>query len=171
MFRSKTGTERVEPDLSAEVQHDGDDTEIRLRGIINELSDDALRGAFADARSTVRINLRDVRRINSRGLAILVRLLDELHEQYRIEYAECSEVIVDQFQMLEFSRYGRMVSFFIRYRCERCGNEESRLVDVARDVSVTPNLDRVAAPAQECSGCCGTLVVDDSLDFVLDHLR
>lgn len=142
-------------------------TDLALRGSITEQAGFELEQAFQELRGRVRIDFAGVDRINSVGLGILMRLLDVASRQHEIEYVACSEVIVDHFQMLDFSRYGRITSFYSRYLCSRCRRHESKLLAV--DALQIRN-DRVEAPTYGCN-CGGTLRVDEALDFVIEHVR
>lgn len=142
-------------------------TEIALRGSITEQAALNLEAAFQDLRGNVRIDFGGVERINSVGLGILMRLLDLASRQHEIEYVCCSEVIVDHFQMLDFSRYGKIASFYSRYLCSRCRRHDSRLLEVAR---LEIRNETVEAPTFRCE-CGGTLRVDEALDFVIEHVR
>lgn len=144
-------------------------TDLELRGSITEQAAFALEQAFLDLRGNVRIDFAGVDRINSVGLGILMRLLDVASRQHEIVYVNCSEVIVDHFQMLDFSRYGRITSFYSRYFCGRCHKQESRLLDVDR-LNIRPELGIVEAPTHPCD-CGGTQRVDEALDFVVEHIK
>jgi hypothetical protein len=71
--------------------------------------------------------------------------------------------------MLDFSRYGRIASMFVRYECETCGAQNTVLLDVKKDLRRTKERGIVAPPI-ECR-CGGSLVVGESLDFVAEHVR
>src|SRR5262245_34710538 len=90
----------------------GEGMELRLSGRIDESSAPQLESAFSKLHGRARLDLRDVERINSYGLGILMRLLDRLTKEAIVEFSRLSEVMVDHFQMLDFSRYGRIISFY-----------------------------------------------------------
>ncbi len=135
------------------------------------LIDQAGTAAFEELSSAtlkplIEISFRGVTRINSYGIGLLMKFLGRRSRDHRIEYWECPEVIVDQFQMLDFSRYGRIRSFFVRYRCETCFHEELRLLNTG---DVRAEGSEVFAPVFPCT-CGQKQEVDELLDFLLDHL-
>jgi anti-anti-sigma regulatory factor len=142
-------------------------TEIRFRGRITEASTEAMTEAFSDPVGLVRLDL-EVERINSFGLGVLTKLLAASAQNHPIEFTRCSEMIVDSIQILGLSRYGRLISFFSRYLCDRCSKEDMRLLDIARDLVVSADGSEVRAPLYRCD-CGGSLRVDEALDFVTEH--
>ena len=144
-------------------------TEIRLAGTIDHTSTDEFARAFEQIAPTVCLDLRDVKYVSSYGIGLLIRHLSAISRRHRVEFARCSEAMVDQFQMLQFSSYGRITSFMARYACSRCNRTDVILLDVGRDLKVDREQRAVHAPEMPCS-CGGKLSVDDSLEFVLDHV-
>lgn len=141
-------------------------TEIILGGVVDDHARTLFEGLRTSARR-IRFTLRDVTRITSSGVVAFLRLVSGMRVDHEIEFAQCSSIVVDQLQMLEFSRYGRIVSFFATYVCGSCGEEDNRLLAVA-ELGVGDD-GTVQAPSAWCS-CGGPLIVDDSLDFVREHL-
>ncbi|MBI2568994.1 MAG: hypothetical protein HYV63_18405 [Candidatus Schekmanbacteria bacterium] len=159
----------LDSDFEASVRHDPGCTEITLKGTIDEDSPQELDRAFRDLGPRVRICFREVTKINSCGIEELMKVLHEVANEHKVEFAECPEVIVDQFQMMDFSMYGRITSFFIRYLCDKCAAEKMLLLDVDRDLRIDHDTREVEAPTFDCS-CGGTLRIDDYLDFLDDHI-
>lgn len=153
--------------LEVAKSRDGEFTTIVLAGVIDEAASQALSSAFTDVDGVVRVNFRGINRINSYGIGLLMKHLSQIFRDHRVEFVECSETIVDQFQMLDFSVYGRITSFMIRYFCPSCSAEEGRLLSIS-DVSTGPD-GTLGAPQFDCS-CGGALRIDDSLEFLADHL-
>src|SRR5688572_26004591 len=85
--------------------------DIFIKGHIGEQALADLENAFSHPRGVLKIDFSGVERINSLGLGILMRLLESTSRDHEIQYVACPEVIVDHFQMLDFSRYGHIVSF------------------------------------------------------------
>jgi anti-anti-sigma regulatory factor len=141
--------------------------ELRLRGILDEHAIGALENAFLKLRDhRVRIDFSGVVRTSSFGLGVLMRLLNVISRDNPVEFARLSEVMVDHFQMLDFSRYGRIVSFDSRYYCARCGREDWRLVQVDE---LGRNGEEYVAPTHPCS-CGSRMEIDESLDFLAEHV-
>ena len=153
--------------LKVDVEHEGNETRLALAGRVDENAAPALEQAFHQIRGLVKMDLERVTRINSYGIGILMRNLNRVSRDHAIEFERCSEVVVDQFQMLDFSTYGRITSFYARYICNHCNREPSVLLDVAADIKVDG--DAVVARSHRCK-CGGEMTVDDPLEFVLDHL-
>jgi ABC-type transporter Mla MlaB component len=153
--------------LKVDVEHHGEETRLALAGRVDETAGSALEDAFRDLRQLVKMDLERVTRINSYGIGLLMRNLNRVSRDHAIEFERCSEVVVDQFQMLDFSTYGRITSFYARYVCDRCNREPSVLLDVATDIKVENG--EVSARTYRCK-CGGEMTVDDPLEFVLDHI-
>jgi anti-anti-sigma regulatory factor len=151
-------------ELDIQVRQAKGRTTVVLAGVIDETSAEALSAAFLRVEAILEINFRGISRINSYGIGLLMKHFGQLSRSHRIEFVECSATIVDQFQMLDFSMYGRIGSFFIRYYCARCGAEEDRLLQVGEDISAEK------APPDFVCDCGGRLEVDEALDFLAEHL-
>jgi anti-anti-sigma factor len=95
--------------LAVTVTHSGDRTEIQLTGEIDHFGASEFAGAFATLKKTVCINLGNVRYISSYGVGLMLKQMAAISREHKVEFAECTEMMVDQFQMLQFSRYGRIV--------------------------------------------------------------
>ncbi len=143
-------------------------TTIMIAGVLDETSQRALEAAFAELDDLIELNLRGVKRINSYGIGMLMKHLSRVSRDHRIEFVECSEMIVDQFQMLDFALYGRIKSLFMRYYCSRCRREDVKLLDLEQDIRVRDD-GEIMAPEYPCS-CTGRLAADESLEFLADHL-
>ena len=155
--------------LIVTVTHSDDRTEIRFEGEIDHFAFTEFDSAFAILRKTVCINLGNVSYISSYGVGLILRQMATISREHRVEFAECTEMIVDQFQMLQFSRYGRITSFQARFACAKCERTEVRLLDVKRDLKIDATSREVHAPELACS-CGGQLCVDDSIEFIIDYM-
>lgn len=155
--------------LSVTVSHADQRTELRFSGEIDHFGAGAFADAFATLRKKVCINLGNVRYISSYGVGLMLRQMAVISREHEVEFAECTELMVDQFQMLQFSRYGRITSFQARFVCSSCQRTEVRLLDVKRDLRIDTASREVHVVALAC-GCGGELVVDDSLEFVLEYM-
>lgn len=154
--------------LRVDIEQSPDETRLALSGRVDETAGPALEEAFNQLRPRVRIDLERVTRINSYGIGLLMRNLNRASRDHAIEFERCSEVVVDQFQMLDFSTYGRITSFYARYICSRCTREPSVLLEVEGDIGVSAD-GEVTARSYRCK-CGGDMTVDDPLEFVLDHI-
>jgi len=154
--------------LTVTVESCGDRIVIHFAGRIDHASAEKFTGAFEKLRGTVCLNLRKVTYISSYGVGLLIRKLSAISSEHKVEFAECSETMVDQFQMLQFSRYGKITSFQARHVCARCNRMELVLL-TQRDLQIDREKSAVRSPAFPCV-CGGQLAVDDSLEFMLDHV-
>ena len=154
--------------FSAAVKQSGHRTEIRLAGTIDHTSTEELARALEHLAPAVCLDLHAVERITSYGVGLLIRHLSVLSRNHKLEFARCSETMVDQFQMLKFSAYGRITSFQARYLCSRCQRTDSILLEVGK-LAIDTKTGEVRAPTFTCR-CGGYSEVDDSLEFVVEHL-
>jgi anti-anti-sigma regulatory factor len=164
MFKSQPPKQRLE----TQVRYADGGTHISLKGIIDEPTSTILEDAFSGLVGKVSIDLGGVERVTSYGLGVLMRLLSAASKVHKIEYVACSEIIVDQFQMLDFSRYGRIASMFVRYECEHCSATATKLVHVKNDL-VRSASGAIEAPPMSCR-CGGKMRSQESLDFVTEHV-
>jgi len=151
------------------IQHTADRSVIKLAGAINHTSADDFARAFEDLRPSVELDLHEVTSISSYGVGLLIRHLSPASKHHKIEFARCSETMVDQFQMLQFRAYGRITSFRARYACPQCQRTDSVLLEVDK-LAVDKRSRQVSAPVYPCV-CGGRLEVDDSLEFVVEHTQ
>jgi anti-anti-sigma regulatory factor len=141
--------------------------ELVLRGVIDERATTQLEKVFEHLRDKhLQINFKDVERTTSFGIGVLMRSLHRRSSTYRVEFRELSERMVDLFRMLDFAPYGRIMSFYSRYHCARCGREDVLLLHIH---ALTKKGSEIVAPSHRCK-CGGTLVIEDSLDFLLDEV-
>ena len=155
--------------LSVTVSHSDHRTELRFAGEIDHFGANAFADAFTTLRKTVSINFSGVRYISSYGVGLMLRQLSSVSREHDVEFADCTELMVDQFQMLQFSRYGRITSFQARFACAACQRTEVRMLDVKRDLRVDAASREVHASGLACT-CGSQLVVDDSLEFILEYM-
>src|SRR5688500_15871345 len=138
--------------FSAVVKQSEQRTEIRLAGTIDHTSTEDLARSLEKLAPTVCLDLHAVERITSYGVGLLIRHLSTISRNHKVEFARCSETMVDQFQMLKFSAYGRITSFQARYLCSRCQRTSSVLLEVKK-LEVDPASHEVHAPVFACH--CG----------------
>jgi hypothetical protein len=158
---------KAQRSFRVEVQRKSGTTIIALRGRITEEATEELERAFQDLSGIVCLDL-EVDSVNSYGFLTLVRLMDAAARRHTIEFARCSEIMVDYIQMLNLRKYGRLTSFFAIYICARCEREDLVLVDVAKDLQIDRERGSIEARVLRC-GCGGALKIDEPLEFLLDH--
>ena len=101
---------------------------ISVSGVIDEHSD--FTGIFDGIEASCVIDMGGIRRINSCGVREWVNIMRTTDME--IEYVNCPTAVVEQFNMVpEFlGKNARVKSFYARYYCEDCDNEENFLLDV-----------------------------------------
>ncbi len=110
------------------IERDGN--VIRVSGIIDEHSD--FTGIFDGLDGKVIIDMDGIKRINSCGVREWVNMIKSC--DLDIEYISCPTAVVEQFNMVpEFlGRNAVVKSFYARYYCEECDNEQNFLLEVEK---------------------------------------
>jgi hypothetical protein len=117
-------------------------------------------------RGTVAFQLAEVRRINSCGVREWVNFVRDLPHVTDLSFSHCSPAIVTQLNMIyNFRGSARIRSFYAPYVCERCGQEEEKLVDVP-----SPTSGRHELPSFGCSQCGSAMEFDDLPERYLSFL-
>ena len=112
-------------------------TKISLSGAIDEWADlDALFEEIPP-RSSVVIDLSQVKRISSVGVRVWICFMEKLKQhEMPAELAGCSVVIVRQMNMIsQFRGHGLVRSAYAPYYCAKCNKEQLRLIDLGADVA------------------------------------
>jgi anti-anti-sigma regulatory factor len=106
------------------------------------------------------LDLAGVTFINSLGVRDWIRMQAAATQGgIQIELRRVAEVIIHQLNMIIATRgTARVTSFFAPYACDRCGREESLLIDA---VASAPRLAQLEAPAMTCPECGGPMAFND----------
>jgi len=106
------------------------------------------------------LDLAGVTFINSLGVRDWIRMQNEATRQgLVIELRRVSEPIIHQLNMIIATRgTARVTSFFAPYACDRCGREESLLVDA---VANAQRLATLEPPPMTCPECGGQMAFND----------
>jgi len=145
-IKERPGLTTVE--FVGEIDENADFIELRRR----------LRGAVA-------FQLAEVRRINSCGVREWVNFVRDLPHVTDLSFSHCSPAIVTQLNMIyNFRGAARIRSFYAPYVCEKCGQEEEKLVDVPSTGSSHE------LPSFACSQCGATMEFDDLPERYLSFL-
>jgi hypothetical protein len=108
-------------------------------------------------RGAVAFQLAEVRRINSCGVREWVNFVRDLPHVTDLSFSHCSPAIVTQLNMIyNFRGAARIRSFYAPYVCDRCGQEEEKLVDVSSQATSGHEL-----PSFTCT--CGAVMEFDDL--------
>ncbi|HEY5926629.1 MAG TPA: STAS domain-containing protein [Kofleriaceae bacterium] len=106
------------------------------------------------------LDLGGVTFINSLGVRDWIRMQTAASQQgIHIELRRVAEVIIHQLNMIIATRgTARVTSFFAPYACDRCGREESLLIDA---VAHAQQLAQLLPPAMTCPECGGPMAFND----------
>ncbi len=140
---------------------------VRIAGEINERFDPRaiIQGPAA---SIVVFDLDQLVRISSFGLSQWVLALEGLTADYYC-FVRVRPAIVDQFNMVRaFAQRGELVSLYAPFRCPRCDEVVSLLVDLRRDFALLEALD---FPPLRCARCQETTELDELPDLYFRYVR
>jgi len=132
---------------------------LMLAGSIDETAD--LMGLLGQARGgRLALDLGGVTFINSLGVRDWIRMQATATQQgTAIELRRVAEVVIHQLNMIIATRgTARVTSFFAPYACDRCGREDSLLVDA---VASAAGLARLEPPPMTCPECGGPMAFND----------
>jgi anti-anti-sigma regulatory factor len=106
------------------------------------------------------LDLAGVTFINSLGVRDWIRMQAAATQQrIQIDLRRVAEVIIHQLNMIIATRGTSTVSsFFAPYACDRCGREESLLVDANAHGA---QLAKLHPPAMTCPECAGPMAFND----------
>jgi hypothetical protein len=106
------------------------------------------------------LDLAGVTFINSLGVRDWIRMQAAATQQkIQIEMRRVAEVIIHQLNMIIATRgTSRVSSFFAPYACDRCGREESLLIDAVANAQL---LSKLTPPAMTCPECSGPMAFND----------
>ncbi len=107
------------------------------------------------------LDLGGITFINSLGVRDWIRMQAAATQSgIQIELRRVAEVIIHQLNMIIATRgTARVTSFFAPYACDKCGREESLVVDAIASASELAQLEK--PPAMTCPECAETMVFND----------
>jgi anti-anti-sigma regulatory factor len=106
------------------------------------------------------LDLAGVTFINSLGVRDWIRMQAAATQAgVQMELRRVAEVIIHQLNMIIATRgTARVTSFFAPYACDKCGREESLLVDA---VTHAQPLSQLQPPTMTCPECAGQMAFND----------
>jgi anti-anti-sigma regulatory factor len=106
------------------------------------------------------LDLGGVTFINSLGVRDWIRMQAAATQGgIRIELRRVAEVIIHQLNMIIATRgTAQVTSFFAPYACDRCGREESLLIDAVANAT---QLAQLSPPPMTCPECGGQMAFND----------
>jgi hypothetical protein len=129
---------------------------IYLSGIIDENADLSFFSDISTDGAVTRLNLKNVRRINSYGVRSWIEAIRSVRSLAPLELHECPPSVVDQINMVAgFAGRGKVISFYAPMACDGCDHEEDRLFFV-EDFKKAGKL-----PDVPCPSCGRRMEVDD----------
>jgi hypothetical protein len=149
--------------MHIEVTPGAGSTEVRISGVVDE---NAEFWALERLSGRVRIDLREVRRLNSYGCRKWVEAMRRLAGRAQPTFVACSPAVVDQLNTTYgFLGSGAVESFIGVMHCERCDKSFDHLF-ATREVRELDGLPEVACPK-----CRDVAALDDIEDSYLLFLR
>jgi len=134
----------------------GSITYLAMHGILDENFEGAKVAASVRTKKLV-VSLREVRRFASWGMAEWMNFLRATAE-HDLYLVECSTYAVNQMNLVTgLLGHGKLVSFYLPYRCGGCGEEFETLMVVPRDRAAIRDL---ADSERACATCGGSARVD-----------
>jgi hypothetical protein len=134
-----------------------------VSGVIDENADLSFLETLS---APTRLNMKDVRRINSYGVRAWIEAIRKVPAGVPLDFVECSSAVIDQTNMVAgFLGRGKVSSFFAPMVCSNCGRECDELFH-------TDEYQREGRlPDVSCDRCGGALVVDDLEEHYLLFAR
>jgi len=150
--------------FSWQVSFEGGKQIVSLSGVLRGDSDvEPLRSLKGD----VVFRMREFRRVGSDSVQRWIDLVRSVPGAH-ITLEECPIAFIHQANLIPNLLDRQSVrSLFAPYACDRCGLDEEKLLEVARDLDGGKAL---KPPAQKCSGCGGPLTFDDLPDQYFSFL-
>jgi anti-anti-sigma regulatory factor len=142
--------------ISIKVEPIPDAVRVHLAGDFTENAD--FTPLLAQSANRLIFDLGEVRRINSCGVREWINFINALQKAGRTFALErCSVPFVNQLNMISNFRGGaEVISIFAPYFCEGCGEQHTRLLQLAGDVSQTLK-EQIPCPA-----CGAPMELDDT---------
>ncbi len=124
-----------------------------LSGVVDENADLSF---FERLAGHARLNLKQIRRVNSYGVRSWIDAIRKVPPAVTFELLECPPSVVDQINMVAgFTGRGKVTSFYAPMTCEPCGAEKDQLFTVA-EYQKAGKLAEV-----KCQTCGGAMEIDD----------
>src|SRR5262245_48625793 len=134
----------------------GSITYLALHGILDENFEGTKVVTTVKTKKLV-VSLREVRRFASWGMAEWMNFLRATAE-HDLYLVECSTYAVNQMNLVTgLLGHGKLVSFYLPYRCGSCGEEFETLMLVPRDRATIRDL---ADSERVCATCGGSARMD-----------
>ena len=153
--------------INLEVHDDW--TNITLSGAIVEGAEQSLAPLVQKSGTNVRINMANVRTLNSCGVAEWSEFLRNFVDGRQVTLERCSSEVVDVLNMMGAFAEGTTVeSLNMPFQCDSCSHETDVHVKLGKNIDVT-KLQKLSVPCPKCQARMEPLVEpEDFLAFWLD---
>ncbi len=143
--------------------------QLALIGVIDEHADLTVLPGMAQ-RGALQLDLGGVTFINSLGVRDWIRLQAAAKAaRVQLELTNVAEPIIHQLNMIIATRGNATVtSFFAPYACDKCGREDSLVIDAVAHAAI---LRRGEAPTMVCTECGSTMAFNDFPERYLAFLQ
>lgn len=136
-----------------------------LSGVLNEYADFS---ALLGQREPLRLNMKDVSRLNSIGIRNLLKFLSDWGPR-AFAYEQCPSEFIDQVNMipalLGSKNHGKIDSLYVPYECPDCDNEDEVLAKVTDFAGIHSGSQ---PPTRTCGKCGGKMsILTDSFFIFL----
>lgn len=114
------------------------------------------------------VDMGGVERVTSFGVREWTRMLDRIPSGW-VGFINCRPIVVAQFNMVSnFGRQGQIVSLFLPYVCDACGEECEELVDLRDNFALVESSE---PPTMKCPRCGEDAAFDDFPDTYFSYVR
>jgi hypothetical protein len=114
------------------------------------------------------VDLGGVERVTSFGVREWTRMLDRIQSGW-VGFINCRPIVVAQFNMVaNFGKQGQIVSLFLPYVCDACGEECEELVDLRDNFALVESSE---PPTMKCPRCGQDAAFDDFPDTYFSYTR
>lgn len=143
--------------MKIDVAKKGESTILTFSGMVDEsavFSPVDLQGS-----KTVIFVLSGIKLINSCGIREWIKWLNTFPQDAKIVLAHCPRIVVDQINMVDgfLPKNGAVLSFFVPYYCNACGEETTLLFTNGKEFT---GANISAPPTAKCAKCGQTAELD-----------
>jgi hypothetical protein len=114
------------------------------------------------------VDMGGIERVTSFGVREWTRMLDRIESGW-VGFINCRPIVVAQFNMVaNFGKQGQIVSMFLPYVCDVCGEECEELVDLRDNFALVESSE---PPTMKCPRCGADATFDDFPDTYFSFIR
>jgi hypothetical protein len=125
--------------------------------LVGALTEDFLGPVLMEGTRILRINMKEVTRVNSGGVRSWLQWLNPLSTELDRRFEECSFAVTQQATNISNFLLGSIVSYYVPYFCEACSGEAVMLIEA-------PSLPQSTRP---CAVCGATMTLDVPMEMLL----